>query len=64
MLPEEYVLHVVEQIRSTQLDEALLVLPFSQVISLLVCVSFWVEKVTMPFTLNTNVNILTFATLS
>ncbi|KAI8929330.1 WD40-repeat-containing domain protein [Entophlyctis helioformis] len=44
MLPEEYVLFVVSQIRSSQLDEALLVLPFSQVIGLLKCVAFWIEK--------------------
>ncbi|KAH9269191.1 hypothetical protein BASA83_008814 [Batrachochytrium salamandrivorans] len=34
MLPEEYVLYVVGQIRSSQLDEALLVLPFTNVIDL------------------------------
>ncbi|KAH6560029.1 hypothetical protein BASA50_003229 [Batrachochytrium salamandrivorans] len=44
MLPEEYVLYVVGQIRSSQLDEALLVLPFTNVIDLLKCVSYWIQK--------------------
>nr|KAJ3411954.1 hypothetical protein HK105_002485 [Polyrhizophydium stewartii] len=44
MLPEEYVLHVVSQIRSSHLDEALLVLPFALVIQLLTCVAMWIEK--------------------
>ncbi|OAJ41906.1 hypothetical protein, variant [Batrachochytrium dendrobatidis JEL423] len=45
ILPEEYVLHVITLIRSSQIDEALLVLPFSNVIDLLKCISFWIEKV-------------------
>eukprot|EP00842_Homolaphlyctis_polyrhiza_P006869 jgi/Hompol1/771/HPOL_001371-RA len=44
MLPEEYVLHVVSQIRTSQLDEALLVLPFVLAVGLLKCVCFWIEK--------------------
>jgi U3 small nucleolar RNA-associated protein 12 len=45
MLPEEYVLSVVEKVRSGDLEEALLVLPFSRVAMLLTNVAFWIKKV-------------------
>ncbi|RKO90360.1 quinon protein alcohol dehydrogenase-like superfamily [Blyttiomyces helicus] len=42
--PEGYVLHVAERVRSSDLEEALLVLPFTKVIGLMKCISFWVDK--------------------
>ncbi|KAJ3072293.1 hypothetical protein HDU98_003849 [Podochytrium sp. JEL0797] len=43
-LPEAYVLHVVEGIRSGDLDQALMVLPFTRVIDLLKILLVWVEQ--------------------
>jgi len=42
--PEEYVLHVTEKIPSTALHDALLVLPFSKVLSLMVYLSEWAKR--------------------
>ncbi|KAI8840197.1 quinon protein alcohol dehydrogenase-like superfamily [Chytriomyces cf. hyalinus JEL632] len=42
--PEAYVLHVIEGIRSGDLEQALLVLPFAKVIELLHILRVWVEK--------------------
>ncbi|PPQ64699.1 hypothetical protein CVT24_008326 [Panaeolus cyanescens] len=44
MEPEAYVLHVVEKIPSTSLHDALLVLPFGKVVSLMVYLNLWAEK--------------------
>ncbi len=43
--PETYVLKVVEKVPSTALQDALLVLPFGKVVSLMVYLDVWVEKV-------------------
>ena len=43
--PEAYVLRVVEKVPSTSLQDALLVLPFGKVISLMVYLTIWAEKV-------------------
>jgi len=43
--PAQYMLHVVKEIRSSDLDQALLVLPFSQVFSLFRYLEEWVRKV-------------------
>ncbi|KAJ3270719.1 hypothetical protein HDV01_007475 [Terramyces sp. JEL0728] len=42
--PEEYILHVVNAIRPSHLNDALLTLPFHQVITLLECVAKLIEK--------------------
>jgi U3 small nucleolar RNA-associated protein 12 len=42
--PEQHALKTLEKIRAGDLDEALLVLPFSQVLSLLRALSVWVEN--------------------
>ncbi|KAI9207367.1 WD40-repeat-containing domain protein [Polychytrium aggregatum] len=42
--PEGYVLKMIERIRLSDLNEALLVLPFGKVVSLLKVVLFWIEK--------------------
>ncbi|KAI8610973.1 quinon protein alcohol dehydrogenase-like superfamily [Chytriomyces sp. MP71] len=42
--PEAYVLHVIEGIRSADLEQALLVLPFSKVVELLAILLVWVER--------------------
>ncbi|KAJ3055905.1 hypothetical protein HK097_008804 [Rhizophlyctis rosea] len=42
--PEGFVLHVVERIRSSDLEEALLVLPFVKVVAMLKCLVVWTEK--------------------
>jgi U3 small nucleolar RNA-associated protein 12 len=44
---EYYVLKVVQKIRLSDLDDALLVLPYNHVMDLLACVSFWLEKVNL-----------------
>ncbi|KAI8810902.1 hypothetical protein BJ742DRAFT_799159 [Cladochytrium replicatum] len=44
MTPEEYVLRIVERIRVTDLEEALLVLSFAHVQSVLRCAVVWSEK--------------------
>ena len=43
--PEAYVLMVVEKVQSTALQDALLVLPFGQVISLMAYLNIWAQKV-------------------
>ncbi|KAH8106121.1 WD-repeat-containing protein [Cristinia sonorae] len=42
--PEEYVLMVVERVSSTALYDALLVLPFGKVVSLMKFLSYWAER--------------------
>jgi len=43
--PEAYVLQIVEKIPSTALQDALLTLPFTKVMSLLVYLDYWAAKV-------------------
>lgn len=45
--PEEYVLHVVEKVSSTALHDALLVLPFGKVLSLMVYLDEWAQRVSI-----------------
>ena len=45
MEPEEYVLRVVERVASTALYDALLVLPFSKVVSLMQYLNHWAQRV-------------------
>jgi len=42
--PEEYVLMVIERVSSTALYDALLVLPFGKVVSLMMFLSYWAER--------------------
>ncbi|KAJ7591170.1 hypothetical protein C8J56DRAFT_1136000 [Mycena floridula] len=44
MEPEAYVLHVIEKIATTALQDALLVLPFTQVISLMGYLNIWAQN--------------------
>lgn len=44
MTPEEYVLRTIKGIRSSELEEALLVLPFAKVIMLFESVAYWIEN--------------------
>jgi U3 small nucleolar RNA-associated protein 12 len=46
--PEAYVLRVVEKISSAALHDALLVLPFGKVISLMRYLDLWAQKVGFP----------------
>jgi len=46
MEPEAWVLRVVEKVSSTALQDALLVLPFGKVVSLMVYLNIWAQKVT------------------
>jgi len=46
--PDEYVLRVVEKVQSTALHDALLVLPFGKVVSLMYYLNIWAQKVTFP----------------
>lgn len=59
--PDAYVLRVVEKVPSTALQDALLVLPFGKVVSLMVYLNIWAEKVLHRFTLfvisNLNISI-------
>jgi U3 small nucleolar RNA-associated protein 12 len=43
--PEAYVLRVVEKVQSTALQDALLVLPFRKVVSLMMYLNIWAQKV-------------------
>lgn len=43
--PEAYVLHVVEKVQSAALHDALLVLPFGKVVSLMYYLTAWAQKV-------------------
>lgn len=43
--PEEYVLRVVEKVSSTALHDALLVLPFANILSLMVYLNEWAQRV-------------------
>jgi U3 small nucleolar RNA-associated protein 12 len=45
--PEEYVLQVVQRIPSTALYDALLVLPFNKVVSLMSYLNYWAERVSV-----------------
>jgi U3 small nucleolar RNA-associated protein 12 len=45
MEPEMYVLRIIERIPSTALQDALLVLPFTMVISLMEYLNIWAQKV-------------------
>ena len=58
--PEAYVLRVVEKISSAALHDALLVLPFGKVISLMRCLDLWAQKVSFPSDVSLDV---TFDTL-
>lgn len=49
MEPDEYVLHVVQKVQSTALHDALLVLPFSKVVSLMAYLDMWAQKVRVSF---------------
>jgi len=42
--PEEYVLKVVERVQSTALQDALLILPFGKVVSLMGYLNIWAKK--------------------
>lgn len=42
---DQYVLKIIEKIRSSDLEEALLILPFTKVISLLRYLDVWAKKV-------------------
>ena len=46
-------LYVVERIRSSDLEEALLVLPFVKVVAMLKCLVVWTEKVRLCNTAST-----------
>jgi U3 small nucleolar RNA-associated protein 12 len=43
--PEAYVLQVVEKVQSTALHDALLVLPFGKIVSLMMYLNIWAQKV-------------------
>lgn len=43
--PDEYVLRVIEKVQSTALQDALLVLPFGKVVSLMIYLNMWAQKV-------------------
>ena len=45
--PEEYVLRVVERISGTALYDALLVLPFGKVVSLMHYLNYWAQRVSV-----------------
>ena len=45
MTPEEYVLHVLQRIPGTALYDALLVLPFGKVVSLMRYLNYWAQQV-------------------
>jgi hypothetical protein len=45
MTPELYVLHVLERIRASNLEQALVVLPFVRIEDLLNCIASWSEQV-------------------
>ncbi len=49
MGPEEYVLHVVQRIPGTALWDALLVLPFGKVVSLMGYLNYWAQRVSFRF---------------
>lgn len=46
--PEAYVLRVVEKVQSTALQDALLVLPFGKVVSLMGYLNMWAQRVSPP----------------
>ncbi|KAI8820199.1 WD40-repeat-containing domain protein [Fimicolochytrium jonesii] len=46
--PEGYVLHVAQKIRASDLDEALLVLPFAKVVALLKNIVAWIDRAWNP----------------
>jgi hypothetical protein len=49
MEPEAYVLRVVERVQSTALQDALLVLPFGKVVSLMSYLNIWAQRVSVTF---------------
>jgi len=49
--PEAYVLRVVERVQSTALQDALLVLPFGKVVSLMGYLNVWAQRVCCSFRL-------------
>jgi U3 small nucleolar RNA-associated protein 12 len=58
--PEAYVLQVVEKVQSTALHDALLVLPFGKVISLMVYLDLWAKKV-VPYSFILRLSIMFFS---
>lgn len=50
--PEEYVLQVVEKVSSAALHDALLVLPFGKVLSMMVYLDEWAQRVSIYFFLS------------
>ncbi|KAJ2086741.1 beta transducin [Coemansia sp. RSA 986] len=42
--PEAYVLRTIERVRSAELDDALLVLPFTRVLSLMTYINIWAQR--------------------
>lgn len=50
--PEAWVLRVVEKVPSTTLHDALLVLPFGNVVSLMVYLNIWAQKANFSFLLH------------
>ena len=47
--PDAYVLRVIEKVPSTALQDALLVLPFGKVVSLMNYLNLWAQKVIFTF---------------
>jgi U3 small nucleolar RNA-associated protein 12 len=45
--PDRYVLDVIQKIKANDLEESLLVLPFSKVMSLLAYIEMWAKKVSI-----------------
>jgi U3 small nucleolar RNA-associated protein 12 len=43
--PDRYVLDVIQKVKANDLEESLLVLPFSKVMSLLAYIEMWAKKV-------------------
>jgi U3 small nucleolar RNA-associated protein 12 len=56
-VPEAFVLTVMQQIKSSQLEESLLMLPFVQVVELLKNIAYWIENQWNPMLSN---RLLTF----
>jgi U3 small nucleolar RNA-associated protein 12 len=58
--PEAWVLRVVEKVPSVALQDALLVLPFGKVVSLMVYLNIWAQKVCANFSLFGGCGIFSF----
>ena len=54
--PEAHVLKVVERVQSTALQDALLVLPFGKVVSLMIYLDIWAQKVLYVLLKNCTLN--------